>query len=490
MARSRKTTRNTKDKGAETEGAGDAVESVGKDALDLSADESVDGDAKTSSEDQKEDVIEDAEFTDLPKEETPEDQESGVQPLEEADSIEAQSEADIGEAGEALSSEEASEGSDGGEAAEVPADADSEVIEVSSDDVISDPKDDQTEDQPVEPAAIVPTQPPPDNTPAFASVLPLLAGGLIAGAIGFFAGRYYDAANAPEVVGPTPDENAAALSEQTARLDSLEASLAEVSARDIGGEIDEAVAPVGVAVTDVSTRIDGLSGALSSLSERVETIALRPTATGIEADEFDDALSEFRTQLQSTIDQAQAEIDKARTQAETISEQAFAAEQSALVRSAWSQIETALQSGAPYREPLDELSSVLDTPVPELLASSADTGVVQLATLQQEFPPAAREALDASIRTTSSDGNAVDKFTSFLRVQAGVRSLAPREGDDPDAVLSRAEAALMSGDVSTALEEVQALPEAGQGALTDWTSAARMRLDVLGAASDFAATLQ
>ncbi len=451
-----------------------------------------------------EDAIEDAEFTDLPKDEDaaqpePEAKESTAN-VEETVTASETAEADASQ--DASSQDQPDEAKSSGD--EEPKPEDQETTEAAAEDGAQPDQSEGTsaeaepttdaEDIPPEleeAAAVATVEPALEQRPSpLAAMLPLVAGGVIAGAIGFFAGRYYDEFNAPEVVGPTAEDNAAALSEQTARLDSIESTLGEVAARDIGGEISEAVGPVGVAVTDVSTRVDGLSGALSSLSERVETIALRPTATGIEADEFDEALGEFRTQLQSTIDQAQAEIDKARSEAETISEQAFAAEQSALVRSAWSQIETALESGAAYREPLDELQSVLDAPVPELLAANADDGIPQLATLQQDFPAVARSALDASIRTSSNEGGAVDKFTSFLRVQAGVRSLAPREGDDPDAVLSRAEAALKSGDVSATLEELKALPEAGQAALTDWAGAATTRLDVLGAAAEFADTLQ
>ncbi len=443
------------------------------------------------------DIIEDAEFTDLPKEADADPVSSDVtDPVPDGDDAPVEDDPSTADSTNEVSSEsqpeEVQASSD-----DDPMPTDEDRVEAATDSDVPPELDQETvtdaEDLPPdleEAAAVAAAEPAPERPSAFVAMLPLLLGGVIAGAIGFFAGRYYDEFNTPEVAGPTAEDNAAALSEQTARLDSIESTLGEVAARDIGGEISEAVAPVGVAVTDVSTRVDGLTGALSSLSERVETIALRPTATGIEADEFDDALGEFRTQLQSTIDQAQAEIDKARSEAETISEQAFAAEQSALVQSAWSQIETALESGAAYREPLDELQSVLEIPVPELLTAHADDGIPQLSALQQEFPTVARTALDASIRTSSDEGGAVDKFTSFLRVQAGVRSLAPREGDDPDAVLSRAEAALKSGDVSATLEEIKTLPEAGQAALTDWAGAAMTRLDVLGAASEFADTLQ
>ena len=67
--------------------------------------------------------------------------------------------------------------------------------------------------------------------------------------------------------------------------------------------------------------------------------------------------------------------------------------------------------------------------------------------------------------------------------------MAPREGDDPDAILSRAEAALIAGDVPTALKELDALPEAAQSALVDWVSKARTRQAAIEAADALAQSL-
>ena len=59
--------------------------------------------------------------------------------------------------------------------------------------------------------------------------------------------------------------------------------------------------------------------------------------------------------------------------------------------------------------------------------------------------------------------------------------MAPRDGDDPDAVLSRAEAALQSGDLQAALDTLTALPDVARAELADWTARATHRIDVLAA---------
>jgi hypothetical protein len=57
----------------------------------------------------------------------------------------------------------------------------------------------------------------------------------------------------------------------------------------------------------------------------------------------------------------------------------------------------------------------------------------------------------------------------------------PREGDDPDAILSRVQAAVSSGDLETALAEISALPEGAQAEMADWIADAEARSAVTAA---------
>ena len=66
---------------------------------------------------------------------------------------------------------------------------------------------------------------------------------------------------------------------------------------------------------------------------------------------------------------------------------------------------------------------------------------------------------------------------AFLRTQMQARSLTPQEGSTPDAVLSRAEAALGGGDVAATLAELDALPAEGRAAMQGWIDEARIRAD-------------
>ena len=110
---------------------------------------------------------------------------------------------------------------------------------------------------------------------------------------------------------------------------------------------------------------------------------------------------------------------------------------------------------------MDELAAGGVT-VPDALSAPAKEGVADPGVaLRSSFAPAARTAL--------ADARDADKTTglvAFLQRQTGARSVTPQEGDSPDAVLSRAEAALAGGDVAAALSELQIPARCGQGG--DW----------------------
>jgi len=73
--------------------------------------------------------------------------------------------------------------------------------------------------------------------------------------------------------------------------------------------------------------------------------------------------------------------------------------------------------------------------------------------------------------------------------QIGGRSVEPREGDDPDAILSRTEAAVTSGDLGAVLAEVSALPEGAQATMADWVAMVETRVAADAAMAELAATL-
>ena len=87
---------------------------------------------------------------------------------------------------------------------------------------------------------------------------------------------------------------------------------------------------------------------------------------------------------------------------------------------------------------------------------------------------------------SDADTGGGNVLTNFLKAQTGARSVAPREGDDPDAVLSRANASVEAGDIAAALDEIQALPENARQvpAMAEWLAGAQAYNDAQAALSD------
>jgi hypothetical protein len=389
--------------------------------------------------------------------------------------------------------------------------------------------------------------PPPAATPApqksGGGFVPALLGGLVAAGVGFGTALYLGG-------DLTGDDDAlrAAISEQADRLSGLEGNLdtqlnaltealGNAPETDLGPQLDALGDRLAEQVGSVATRIDGLSGTidtmqggiaelenrlgalddrLAAVNERLTAVEKRPLTESSETAQqafaaYERDLEELRAALndqQATNDQlaaeleqraaaAQAEVDaaaqraaelqaQAEEQARVAAEQAEARTRAAATREALVALDAALETGAPYSAPLQVLSESAEIPQP--LADAASGGVASLPDLRDSFPPLARAALDASIRETVDDGMA-DRAVAFFRAQTGVRSLAPRDGDDPDAVLSRAEAALADGDLATTLSELGQLPPSGQQVLADWVARAEQRVAVTEAADALANTL-
>jgi hypothetical protein len=269
---------------------------------------------------------------------------------------------------------------------------------------------------------------------------------------------------------PAPD-----LAPLLARLDALEAQIAEtappadLSALEQRLDALEALPPGATAGDPAATA--QLARDLAAIRT---DLAAQKEAAAAQAAEVAAAAAAAQTAL------AAAQAEAAR-----LSEAASAAVAAARRDAALGRLAAAVDSGAPFTAAAAELAAA-GTPVPDILATQAEGGVPTLLSLQTAFPEAARAALDASLRADMGETTG-ERFFSFLRTQTGARSLEPREGADPDAVLSRAAAAVGAGDLAAALAETAALPEAGQAALSGWTARARARVDALAAVTELTA---
>ena len=344
------------------------------------------------------------------------------------------------------------------------------------------------------PAASTPPTSAPAVIEAGPSTFGLVFGGLIAGAIGFLIATFAVPEGWPNPPAEPNGSLQAALDAETARVDALEqriTELAEVEPQVVSvGEVD--LSPLTTDIATLSGRIDALTEQLGASAERIAVLEERPVASEIEAPEvnFNAEMDQFRSELEAAAAAARAEMEAAQARAaEVEAEAARAAEEAeraaevTLQRAALAEISAALESGSPFGEPLTRIPDA-----PNALASVAEQGIPTLASLRSEFPDVARAAL-REVQSVPADAPASQRLTAFLRQQTNARSLTPQEGDDADAILSRAEGALNGGDLSGALAELSALPDGAIGAMSDWLTKAEARASAVDAAQSLAENL-
>lgn len=333
--------------------------------------------------------------------------------------------------------------------------------------------------------------------------VPALIGGIVAACLGFLAAR-------TEVLDPfMPDalksngvaEAVAALqdtdSKLTDELTGLRAEIAAFPQPDLD-PINASIVAIRAELAPLKAESDALRAHMRDiearfdpLNTRLEVLEKRPMTEGAskaaiaaydrELAALRDAIATQRADVEKMVDEARATEAAARALEEDAASAARNAQNQAIV----TRLIGALDSGAGYGGILAELVSVGVT-VPESLVTSASDGVAAMSALRDAYPPAARAAL-AAARADSSDGGGLG---SFLQRQLGARSVQPREGNDPDAVLSRAEAALTGGDLAGVLEEIATLPETARTAMQGWVDTATTRLTALQAAYELAQSLK
>ncbi|WP_022705715.1 COG4223 family protein [Paracoccus zeaxanthinifaciens] len=260
--------------------------------------------------------------------------------------------------------------------------------------------------------------------------------------------------------------------------------------------IDEAVAAAREAVANMpaapASLPDDLAARLDALEQSPDLAAelaalrqeLEDQKAQIAAIPSQSASSDATDRIEAAAAEAEARLQAARDEAEALQQAAAETTRRAEAVAAVASLQAALDRGVTADEAKSTLEGAgIDAPD----AFSQD--IPSLGDLQDAFPEAARAALRADLSSSSASGEG-NVLTNFLRAQTGARSVAPREGDDTDAILSRAEATLNGGDVAATVAELEALPQpaAEAPAMADWLTRAKTHSEAQSALSDLSST--
>lgn len=364
---------------------------------------------------------------------------------------------------------------------------------------------------PVEPEAKPETPPvatPAPVAPARSGFGGMVLGGVIAAVLGAGVSLYV-LPQLPQslrdriVPATAPDPDFAALqvtiSNQAQQIESLNSEIAALKstvppATDLSG--------VTAALDEANAKVRAAADAQAALDQRLSALEKQPVEGGGVSEAalgaFQRDLDALRAQMAETggtasatqqeiaaaAEAAQAQIKAAESQAAELRAQSEAAAKRTMAQAAVARLGAALDSGVPLAPALADLSAA-----GLALPTAIGDQVPGLTELQVHFPEAARTALAAS-RRAAADGSIGQRIGAFLMAQTGARSLEPKEGGSPDAILSRAQAAVDAGDIAKAVSEIETLPEAGQAAMADWVTAAKTRLGALEALGVLAASVK
>ena len=328
------------------------------------------------------------------------------------------------------------------------------------------------------------------DTQKLKGLLPLFAGGLLVGGIGFGAAMVPSYFNPRDPIAPV----LATQNQLSEKIEAQSRELEEIQARptpvDLSGEV-AALADLVIAFrTDLAALKAAQVAQARSLSERIDSLEKRRLVEGVSplaVAGYERELAQLRENISQLANDATNKIEEAKALAEVIEGNAAKLSRDGMVIYALTAIQAAVESGASYTVALDDLVAATNIGLPASLVENAPNGVASLSILQKQFPVAARAALKLA-REEQGLAEGENGVLAFLKTQLGVRSLNAKGGGSADAVLSRAQAAVDVGDFAVALSEIATLSSVGQDALQGWSLVATLRLQVLAALQEFSST--
>lgn len=292
------------------------------------------------------------------------------------------------------------------------------------------------------------------------------------------------------------DSKVDALAEQSnARIAEIEKTIEGVS-----GEIvllREGLASSGdgsagdqAGMAQLAARNADLASQISDLTDKIAALESTPAAPTVSPEQLSaleaentalkEALSTTNQQVVALLDEVQSlRADLAARPVADNSAASFslAVNQMAALAAGSGEFEGALETVAGLAGADEKSRSAIDA-----LKSVSATGAKTLAQLKSGFAAAATAAIQAD--AVGKDEGFVGKTLNSIAALVTVRKIDGVEGDGLDAKLARAELALTSNDLPTAVGEIEAIDGAAGDALASWLGQAQARVQVNNAISE------
>jgi hypothetical protein len=297
---------------------------------------------------------------------------------------------------------------------------------------------------------------------------------------------------------PAPSLDAGALNDLAARIDAAEQATRRFAERDarIGRAETAATAPRAAAADPaLANRVAGLDASVKALNESLADLRKR-------AEENSAAMRDATTRAaaaESAVRTGEAverrEIDAlgARVAAIETSLKAIDARRNAdaardkAVRFAVAAglLRVAVERGEPYAAELAAVRPLADPALLKPLEPFAEKGLPSREALARELGRLAPAMQDAA--TTPKEGGLMERLQANAERLVRIRPVNETTGDDPVAVVSRAEAKAQRGDLGGARADLARLPEPARAPASDWMKQSEMRAAAVEAARKLAA---
>jgi hypothetical protein len=285
------------------------------------------------------------------------------------------------------------------------------------------------------------------------------------------------------------DATRVAVTDAGARLDALEK--ARTADADGLKALGEKAATLESAANDLAARVDALDRTDADLKTRTDTLAPASAVADLEkriaaigqlgatGESVPVALAEKVTALEATVAALSTRVDGLAAEIEGAAAKPAEAEGAkATLAIAAAALAKSAAAGGSFAPDLALVAALLpdDTDV-AALKPFAEKGAPSRADLAARFPEVADLILKATAAASSEDGF-WSRLVKGARGLVTIRPVEPMAGATPEAIVSRMDAAMKTGDIAAMLAERDGLPEAGKAASADYAKAASDRAEI------------
>jgi hypothetical protein len=283
-----------------------------------------------------------------------------------------------------------------------------------------------------------------------------------------------------------------AMPDLTARLDKIERAV----------EVQRPDPALGNRIAELAAQTKSLSDNLAALTRRVDETAATSQSAGKQADTALNA-----AQAAKSASEAAGKDQLRRDDIEPLAARIMALEsavkglaaataplaaagandRAARLTVAAEALRAAVESGRPYQSELNAVRSLgVDAQSTTTLEPFAASGVPSAAALARELEALA-PALQEASEPRSGDATFIERLKSNAQKLVRVTPLNAPAGNDPQAVIDRIRLDAAHGDISTALADLNALPDAAKPLGAAWSKKAGAREAALAASRKIAA---